>query len=389
MSTEKEFEGKTLDEAIASALAFFGVEREKLEVEILNDAQGGIFGLMGAKKAKIRASKVDFSGLDLLHAKEETSPSKSAEERKANSRKPRQEARPKTGREPSEVTPDAEQESASSRRSASKPEGRSESRPEARGESRGDTRNDTRAESRGEGRNDARTETRTDTRGDARAESRHEPRAPRPKATPAPRRRPEDAPAASEPRDDLPDLDLATLDQAKVSAVVSDVVGQLVRPIAGDVPLNVSVAEGRVAVALDCVDASGLLVGRDGQTLAAVQYLAARMTAKALGGNFRLVIDAGNYRERQEDKLRELALELADKARKTGRSQSSRPLSAYQRRIIHLALENHPDVATCSKGDGLQRRVVVQPRRARSDRSAGLAPEHAAPVESGPDDGDV
>ncbi len=385
MSTEKEFEGKTLDEAIASALAFFGVEREKLEVEILNDAQGGIFGLMGAKKAKIRASKVDFSGLDLLHAKEETLPSKPVEEKKDNSRKPRQEARPKAGREPGEAGSAVEPEAASSRRSGSKPEARSESRAESRGESRNDARPDARAESRGEGRH----EVRTDARGDTRAEARHEPRAPRPKAAPAPRRRPEDAPAASEPRDDLPDLDLATLDQAKVSAVVAEVVGHLVRPIAGDVPLNVSVAEGRVAVALDCGDASGLLVGRDGQTLAAVQYLAARMTAKALGGNFRLVIDAGNYRERQEDKLRELALELADKARKTGRSQSSRPLSAYQRRIIHLALENHPDVATCSKGDGLQRRVVVQPRRARPDKASGAAPEHAASAESGPDDGDV
>ena len=389
MSTEKEFEGKTLDEAIASALAFFGVEREKLEVEILNDAQGGIFGLMGAKKAKIRASKVDFSGLDLLHAKEETLPSKSAEEKKDNSRKPRQEARPKTGHEPGEAGSAVEPEAAPSRRSGSKPETRSESRADARGESRNDARTEGRVESRGESRNDSRVEARTDARGDARAESRHEPRAPRPKTEPAPRRRPEDAPSASEPRDDLPDLDLGTLDQANVSAVVADVVGHLVRPIAGEVPLNVSVAEGRVAVALDCGDASGLLVGRDGQTLAAVQYLAARMTAKALGGNFRLVIDAGNYRERQEDKLRELALELADKARKTGRSQSSRPLSAYQRRIIHLALENHPDVATCSKGDGLQRRVVVQPRRARPDRSAGIAPEHAAPAESGPDDGDV
>ena len=374
MSMEKEFEGKTLDEAIASALAFFGVERERLEVEILNDAQGGIFGLMGAKKAKIRASKVDFSGLDLLHTKEETPLSKPVEEKKANSRKPRQEARPKTARESDEVVSAAELEVPSSRRSGSRPEARSESRAEVRGESRGDSR----AEPRGEGRNN-----------DARSETRPEPRAPRPKAEPAPRRRPEDASAASEPRDDLPDLDLNTLDHAKISAVVADVVGQLVRPIAGDVPLNVSVAEGRVAAVLDCGDASGLLVGRDGQTLAAVQYLAARMTAKALGGNFRLVIDAGNYRERQEDKLRELALELADKARKTGRSQSSRPLSAYQRRIIHLALENHPDVATCSKGDGLQRRVVVQPRRARPDKPTGVAPEHAVSAESGHDDGDV
>ena len=374
MSMEKEFEGKTLDEAIASALAFFGVERERLEVEILNDAQGGIFGLMGAKKAKIRASKVDFSGLDLLHTKEETPLSKPVEEKKANSRKPRQEARPKTARESDEVVSAAELEVPSSRRSGSRPEARSESRAEVRGEARGDSR----AEPRGEGRNN-----------DARSETRPEPRAPRPKAEPAPRRRPEDASAASEPRDDLPDLDLNTLDHAKISAVVADVVGQLVRPIAGDVPLNVSVAEGRVAAVLDCGDASGLLVGRDGQTLAAVQYLAARMTAKALGGNFRLVIDAGNYRERQEDKLRELALELADKARKTGRSQSSRPLSAYQRRIIHLALENHPDVATCSKGDGLQRRVVVQPRRARPDKPTGVAPEHAVSAESGQDDGDV
>ena len=196
-------------------------------------------------------------------------------------------------------------------------------------------------------------------------------RAPRPER-PAPRPRAEGSEFAGHAdRDDLPDLDIAALDPAVLSQAVGGVVERLVQPIVGDVPITVSCRDGRVHVALDCGDASGLLVGRDGQTLAAIQYLASRISAKILGGNFRLFIDAGNYRERQEDKLRELALELADKACKTGRSQSTRPLSAYQRRIIHLALEQHQTVITCSKGDGLQRRVVVQPRRSRQDAPSG------------------
>jgi spoIIIJ-associated protein len=121
----------------------------------------------------------------------------------------------------------------------------------------------------------------------------------------------------------------------------------------------VEIGNDRARVSLDCGDAAGLLVGRDGQTLAAVQYLAARIVGRKIGGALRLHIDAGHYRERQDDRLKELALSLAAKVKKTRKPQSTRPLSAYQRRIVHLALEPDPDVSTRSKGEGAQRRVVV------------------------------
>ncbi len=343
MNKDTEFGGKTLDEAIEAACAYFGVEREKLEIEIVNDAQGGIFGLMGAKKAKIRAAKLRIPSLDLL-------------ETEAPAPAPTEAPAPK-GESPAAPAP----------------------KPAREGKAAGDEAPAAPAEKNG-----------------ARVERKAEPAPRKPREPKAPRRTEEPAPAGQEARpareddpslvdhrDDLPELNLASVPPEQLEEAVRGVVSGLVRPIVGDVPVKVEIGNGRVNVALDCGDASGLLVGRDGQTLAAVQYLASRMTAKLLGGGFRLLIDAGNYRERQEDKLREIAHELAERACKTGRSQSTRPLSAYQRRIIHLSLESHQGVITSSKGDGLQRRVVVQPRRLRPDER----PEVDAPCDAAPQTG--
>ena len=78
MNIWKEFHGKTIDDAIREACDYFGVERERLEIEIVNDATSGIFGLMGGKKAGIRASRVSLS--DLLGAEPEIPPAVAQEE---------------------------------------------------------------------------------------------------------------------------------------------------------------------------------------------------------------------------------------------------------------------------------------------------------------------
>ena len=74
-------------------------------------------------------------------------------------------------------------------------------------------------------------------------------------------------------------------------------------------------------------------------------------------------VDAGDYHSRQDSRLQELARALADKVRATGRSQSTRPLSAYQRRVIHLTLQDDPDVQTRSSGEGPLKRVVILRRK--------------------------
>jgi spoIIIJ-associated protein len=177
---------------------------------------------------------------------------------------------------------------------------------------------------------------------------------------------------------DLPELSLAACDKDRVTAVVQDVVTRLVSPIVGNVPCSVAITDERVCVSIGHGDDSGLLVGHEGQTLASVQYLSARIAGKMLGGSLRLQVDAGDYRERQDSRLKELALALAAKVKAGGRPQSTRPLTAYQRRIIHLALENDEIVQTVSKGEGSQRRVIVQLRRqTTNDAGADMNPSDA------------
>ena len=83
----------------------------------------------------------------------------------------------------------------------------------------------------------------------------------------------------------------------------------------------------------------------------------------------RVQLDAGEYRQRQDEKLRAMALGLAEKVRQSGRSFSTRPLSSYHRRIVHLALQEAEDIQTRSIGDGPMKRVVIMRRRA--EKAAG------------------
>ena len=77
----------------------------------------------------------------------------------------------------------------------------------------------------------------------------------------------------------------------------------------------------------------------------------------------RVQFDVGDYRERQDDRLRELALALAERVRATGRPCSTRPMSSYPRRLVHMTLQDSPDVQTRSSGEGPLKRVIIQRRR--------------------------
>lgn len=161
----------------------------------------------------------------------------------------------------------------------------------------------------------------------------------------------------------LPVIPFDQLDQDRLCAISLEAVGRLVAPIVGDVPLAVELADNRVNVVLDCGDDSGLLIGREGQTLASLQYLASRLVSRGMGAAVRVQLDAGEYRLRQDEKLRDLALSLAERVRTTGKSHSTRPLSSYHRRIVHMALQEAVDIQTRSSGDGTLKRVVIQKKR--------------------------
>ena len=111
-------------------------------------------------------------------------------------------------------------------------------------------------------------------------------------------------------------------------------------------------------------DDSGLLIGRRGETLRALQYLVNLVTNKKLGNeSVRVVLDIERYRERRQKSLREMALRVAEKVASSGRSIPLEPMSAAERRVIHMALADHPKVSTESSGMGESRKVTVAPKK--------------------------
>ncbi len=110
-------------------------------------------------------------------------------------------------------------------------------------------------------------------------------------------------------------------------------------------------------------DGSGLLIGRKGQTLDAIEYLINKIVHKDAEDKKRIVVDTENYRLRREDSLVKLAQRLAEKAKRLGRPVTISPMSAHDRRIVHLALQDDKALRTWSTGSGLYRKVIISPEK--------------------------
>lgn len=118
-------------------------------------------------------------------------------------------------------------------------------------------------------------------------------------------------------------------------------------------------------------DAGGLLIGRHGRTLDALEYLVNRIVSRQEEGASRIVVDTEEYRARRAESLREMARKTADRVRKRGRSLTLTPMNPRDRRVVHMALQDDPEVSTRSIGRGYFRRVIVAPaRNARRDTAS-------------------
>ena len=105
----------------------------------------------------------------------------------------------------------------------------------------------------------------------------------------------------------------------------------------------------------------GILIGRRGQTLAALQYIVRLIINHQMKVWTPLVIDVEGYKQRRSEALQALAVRMAEQVRLKGVPFTLEPMPAYERRIIHLALTDHPDVTTESAGEGDARKVVILP----------------------------
>lgn len=106
----------------------------------------------------------------------------------------------------------------------------------------------------------------------------------------------------------------------------------------------------------------GILIGRRGETLQALQLIAAAIFHRKTDSEVRLIVDAEGYRDRRADTLTEKALQIANEVRESGKEAVLDSLSAFERRVVHLALADDPDVYTYSEGEGRERVLVISPK---------------------------
>lgn len=118
--------------------------------------------------------------------------------------------------------------------------------------------------------------------------------------------------------------------------------------------------EGELILDLDGEDLS-VLIGHHGSTIQSFQQMVSLITSIKLGYKYPVTIDVHGYKSRQKNKLEDLAYKMANKALNQNRKVNLRPMSPYDRRIIHMVLSDEQDVETYSVGEGKDRHVVIKP----------------------------
>jgi spoIIIJ-associated protein len=153
--------------------------------------------------------------------------------------------------------------------------------------------------------------------------------------------------------------------------VARDVLGELLRllGISASIESQTSFGaqgddEGPAPLALDIRgDDLGVLIGRRGQTLAALQYIVRLLVGRRMESWAPLVIDVESYKLRRQQALQSFAREMADRVKARGVPFTLEPMPPYERRVIHMALADYPGVTTESTGQGDERKVVIRPVR--------------------------
>jgi len=127
----------------------------------------------------------------------------------------------------------------------------------------------------------------------------------------------------------------------------------------------------RLLLQIDSEESGGLLIGRKGETLEAMQYLADIVVNRGLEHRVRIVLDTENYRDRRKYKIAQMAKEAADDAVRTRKSVSLPPMNPADRRLVHTTLAGDRKVVTKSEGEGSRRRVIIHPAGVKQDDRRG------------------
>ncbi len=188
-----------------------------------------------------------------------------------------------------------------------------------------------------------------------------------PVADPEPEPEPEAEPEAELEAESEPQVHF-DYSQEEILNIAQDVLADLLEKMQIEVEIDARISEPRyegdsatLFLDLQSNDLS-FLIGRKGETLAAIQHLLRLMVNNIVHRRAHLVVDVEGYKVRRETALKKLALRIADQVTRRQRLIALEPMNAYERRIIHVTLRNHPTVLTESVGEGTRRKVTIVPK---------------------------
>ena len=302
-----EFTGKTEAEAIDQGLQELGLSIADVDVQVVEEGSKGLFGLFGSRPVKVRLTLKDAEEDPLADLLEDKKAAKKTE------KKPEPKAE-KKAEKPAEKKP--------------APEKKAEKKVEKKAEKKAEPK--------------------------AAKESEASEKAEKPavKAEIRPMEKPEvTIIPAEEITEDSP------------AGIAHAFLMELTKLMGVDVTIDMGTdAEGNVYGYING-DTLGILIGRRGETLDAVQYLTSLKVNRGREGYTRVTLDTENYRAKREDTLIRLANRMANRALRTGRKVSLEPMNPYERRIIHFALQQTEGVDTHSEGEEPNRHVVITQKK--------------------------
>lgn len=317
-----ESSGKTVEEALKSGLQELGCDISEVTHEVLDKGSTGLFGMFG-RLARVRITvkekdpDFDFEMPILSLNPQDTEEKKPARKEKSQNKEKKEKSvkeakaeKPAKEEAPAEVkTEEAAVQEEKAEAPAAKPQRKRKSQPKK--EKTAETQENTEAEA---------------------------------------------SAAPAEVKPELPPLDVDSLGESGKRAY--DFLSNVTRLMGVDVEIRMLEEENHLTIEMTG-DTLGVLIGRRGETMDAIQYLTSLTVNKEKSEYTRVSIDVEHYRAKREETLRKLALRMANRAKKSGRRVVLEPMNPYERRVMHSALQNHPYVQTHSEGEEPYRRVII------------------------------
>ena len=332
MKKTYEATGKTREEAIDAGLAALNLTIGEVTVEDIEEGSKGLFGLFGSRPWKVRVTAIEEEKATVLDTHSLFADSLEAPAEKKQRRQ-------NTEKKPAEKTEKAEKPAEKKQHAEKKPV-------------------------------------------EKKAAEKKEDKQPAEKK-PAAKKQAHKPAEKKQPAEKKPVVPAEQKDPATAAGNAQAFLQELTRLMGVEVAVDVNTdEEGNVRVDMQG-DSQGILIGRRGETLDALQYLTSLQVNKGRGEYVRVTLDTEGYRARREEALIRLANRMANRAVKTGRRVSMEPMNPYERCILHSALQGNTMVTTHSEGEEPNRHVVITVNKAvrkamQEQKQAQAAAEEAA-----------